>query len=327
MRFKTNNPWQNEPQHAGLVNIKTHSLWASVSGPVRQQPHDPLVIFITGAGGPSALYVKLQEQLSSHVRVLFYDRAGYDRSTLPEGDSVTADKIYASDTAQDLGKLLAVTQLEPPYVLVAHSFGGIIARAFLELHKDNPSVVVGMMLFDTATELMLQLFTRVPPNELMAIGKSVDWDALTDIKHQSGMSDEQWDYALAAQGRCSGAQKLEDTHASAHQLALHHQLDQQTFGGRPLSVVRCNMVMDYQTLYDAGVKNGDGTEDERKVARQFIETFDLFHEQIARAQCRLSRNTEFRAFEQWGHDLPIRRPAVVVEEMKKLLERVRSEWE
>ncbi|CAO2657913.1 Nn.00g071730.m01.CDS01 [Neocucurbitaria sp. VM-36] len=318
MRIKrTDNPWQSQPHHQGLVNIETHSLWASVCGPIRKTENDPLLIFITGAGGPSAEYIKLQQQLSSFIRVLFYDRAGYDRSTLPAGD-----KIYASDTTRDLTQLLAVTNLEPPYIVVAHSFGGIIARTFLEVHKDNPHVIVGMFLLDTATELMLQLFPRVPPHEWVAVVKHVDIDALTDIKRQSGMTEGEWDYAIAAQKRCAEAQKREDTHASARQLALRHQFDQRTLKLRPLLVLRCDMASDYQLLYEAGVKLGDGTEEERRVAREFMETFGLFHDQIARAQCRLSENFEYKYFAEWGHDLPIRRPTVVVEEIRKLLGRV-----
>lgn len=118
------------------------------------------MIFITGAGGASAIHVKLQQRLTPYIRCLFYDRAGYDRSTLPPLDSENGDKIVADDTARDLTNLLAATGLEPPYLLVAHSFGGIIARTFLAHHNDNPTTIAGMLLFDTATELMLRLSSR-----------------------------------------------------------------------------------------------------------------------------------------------------------------------
>lgn len=321
MRIKNDNPWQSQLCHEGLVDIGTHCLWASSSGPIRGQK-DPLIIFITGAGGPCAVYTKLQQQLSRFARVLFYDRAGYDRSTLPPCNPGMEEKIYAKDTARDLTKLLGATQLEPPYVLMSHSYGGIIARSFLEIHKDNPEVVVGMMLLDSATELMLQLFQRLPPIELLSVAQNVDWDQLTDIRRQSGMTDEEWEYAIKAQGRCVEALRMEDTHASARQLALKYQFDKQTFGARPLRVLRFNMTMDYQMLYEAGVKNGDGTQEERRKAMEFIQTFGLFHDQIARAQCMLSRDAEFQYYGDCGHDLPIRRSGVIVEELRMLLRRL-----
>jgi pimeloyl-ACP methyl ester carboxylesterase len=319
MRIKADSPWKSHTYHEGLVNIGTHSLWASTSGPVRQ-PDDPLIIFFTGGAAPAAEYVKLQEKISSFARTLFYNRAGYDRSTFPPGN----DRIHAVDTARDLTKLLAVTHLEPPYVLVGHSFGGIPVRTFFEAHKENPKVVVGIVLLDTATELMLALIPRIPPRELEAVGRNVDWEALTDLKKQSGMTDEQWNYALEAAGRCTDAIKREDTHGSAHQLASMLQIDKQAMGDRPLSVVRYNMAKDHQMLYDAGVKNGDGTEEERRVARHFIETWRLYDDQLGRAQCRLSKDTTFVAYDEWGHDAPMRYPAAAAEEVRKMLVRVRK---
>lgn len=323
MRLRKDNPWHIQAHHSDLVNIGTHSLQASVSGPVRHA-NAPLLIFFTGAGASCAIYIKLQQQLSSSVRVLFYDRAGYDRSTLPPPRSSDSDKIYASDTAQDLTKLLAITHLAPPYILVGHSFGGIPARAFLEQHKENPDVVAGMLLLDCATELMLAFFPRVPPLELHAVAKNVDWEEITHLQHESGMTDAEWTYALEAQARCAEAARREDTHASAHQLALNYQLERQTLGTRPLSVVRLHAVQDFRLLYDEGVKNGDGTEDERRAVRGFIEKFGLFQGQMAKAQCWLSRDVVFRYFEEWGHDMPIRKASVAAEEIGKLVERVKK---
>jgi pimeloyl-ACP methyl ester carboxylesterase len=318
MHITSENPWRTHSVHSGSVCLGRHSLWASVSGPIRTSAC-PLLIFITGAGASSAAYIKLQQALSTHVRVLFYDRAGYDRSTLPLASSLRHDRIYATDTAHDLTKLLRTTQLEPPYILVAHSYGGIIARSFLELHKDNPNIVAGMILIDAATELMLQLFPRVPSEELMAMTQNVDWEKLTHLREQSGMSGTEWEYAIAAQARCTAALKLEDTHASAHALALHHQFEHQILGDRPLLVLRFNIARDYQKMYDEGLRLGDGTEEEREKAKRFIETFSLFHDQIARAQSGLSADVDYRYVREFGHDLPIRRPEFIAEEVRKFL--------
>lgn len=321
MRINLNNPWRTQTHHSGLVSIGTHSLWATVRGPIRSRS-DPLLIFTTGAGGSSAIYVKLQQALSTHIRALFYDRAGYDKSTFPPSHSLPDGKIYASSTACDLRKLLRATELEPPYIIMAHSYGGIIARSFLELYKTDLEAISGMILLDTATELMLQLFSRVPAKELVAVARNVDWEALTHLKEQSGMSDEEWEYAIDAQQRCEKAAEMEDTHTSAHQLALHHQLECQALGSKPLLVLKFNMAKDYQMLYDAGINNGDGTKEEREKAKIFVQTFELFHDQIARAQCSLSHDAEFTVYRAFGHDLPIRRPPIIVEEVEKFMQRL-----
>jgi pimeloyl-ACP methyl ester carboxylesterase len=322
MRIRTDtNPWLALPQHSDLVSIGTHSLWASVSGPIRKDG-DPLLIFFAGAGGSSALYIKLQQALSFHIRCLFYDRAGYDRSTLPPLDESKGKQILATHTASDLQKLLKETGLEPPYLLAAHSFGGILLRTFLQ---SNPSIVTGVLLFDTATELILSpLFPRVPPLSLTSIARNVDLEALTHLQKESGMSDEQWDEAITANARCIHALSLEDTHQSAYQLSLYRQLDHHSFGNRPLTVVQCEMVSDYRLLYDEGVRLGDGTEQEREEARAFIERWGALHGQIARTQTDLSKDVRFVYFREWGHDLVIRKPVIVVSEVRGLLERMSS---
>jgi pimeloyl-ACP methyl ester carboxylesterase len=323
MRIHTDNPWCSSPLHSGLVSLGQHSLWASVSGPVRTRSC-PLLIFITGAGASSAVYVKLQHALSAHARVLFYDRAGYDQSTISPVSALPNGKIYAMDTARDLMKLLRATQLQPPYVLISHSFGGIIARSFLELNKDEAHTVTGMVLIDTATELMLQFFARVPDENLMAVARNVDWEELTQLKKQSGMSDSEWNYAMQAQARTVAALKLEDTHASAHELGLKRQLDFQTLAHRPLLILKYNIAMDYQLLYDEGVKLGGGTETEREKARSFIQLVKTYQGQISRAQCSLSKSTVFMADEDVGHDTPIRNPVMVVEKVRKFLKWLRE---
>ncbi|EDU47613.1 conserved hypothetical protein [Pyrenophora tritici-repentis Pt-1C-BFP] len=276
------NPWLTSPTHTALVPINTtHVLSTTISGPLRT-PTSPLLIFFTGAGAPSAVYTLLQRHLSPHIRCLFYDRAGYDHSTLPP--QIT--QILCHDTARDLRILLRETGLEGPYLLAAHSFGGIAARTFLQTCSEGE--VGGMLLFDTASELMLALFNHIPPRELEAVGKYVNLAALTHLKQEAGFSDAEWRYAIEATGRSSRALALEDTHASAHALALSRQIDNVAFGARPLTVVQCNIAGDYQVLYDEGVRLGGGTEEERGVAKKFIEGARVFHGQLARAQCGLS---------------------------------------
>jgi pimeloyl-ACP methyl ester carboxylesterase len=323
MLLSTENPWITEPNFSGSVSLSTDTfLWASVSGPIRL-PNAPLLIFFTGGAASCAIYVQLQEQLSKHVRVLFYDRAGYDLSTLPPKKSPEVEKdIFAQDTARDLFELLSITDLGPPYILMGHSYGGIPARCFLSL---NPSMVTGMVLLDTATEMLLAMHKRLPPYEFEAVAHNVDYEAITNLKEESAMTDEQWDYAMEAQTRTIEQFGREDTHASATKLAHEHQFEERVLGSTPLTVLEFHATKDLQVRYDAGVKNGDGTEEQRCVVRDFIESFDLFHDQIIRAQCRMSWNVEFTYYADCGHDLPIRRPGVVVEEVKKLLERVKAD--
>jgi pimeloyl-ACP methyl ester carboxylesterase len=55
----------------------------------------------------------------------------------------------AADLATDLEALLAALGISPPYILVAHSWGGVIARTFAHAHK---GAVVGLVLVDATHE-------------------------------------------------------------------------------------------------------------------------------------------------------------------------------
>ncbi|KAL5117878.1 hypothetical protein ACEQ8H_004196 [Pleosporales sp. CAS-2024a] len=229
--------------------------------------------------------------------------------------------VYPQDTALDLANLLLLTGLEPPYILMGHSFGGIPARCFLHL---NPADTVGMILLDCATELMLTLAPHLPPPELESMCTNIDYEAITHLREQCGMSQGQWNYAIEAQGRTVAAAQREANHAGATQLAHEHQFENQVMGGTPLTVLKFHATHDYQLMYDAAIANGDGTDEERHVVRGYLETFGLYHEQLQRAQCSLSTNFEYRYYPSIGHDAPIRRPSLIVEEVKRLLVRIKA---
>src|SRR5260370_12444877 len=69
-----------------------------------------------------------------------YDRAGPGWSD-PAGEPRTARQI-----AQELHTLLDAAGIPGPYVLVGHSFGGYVNRAFAHLYRDR---VAGMVLVDS----------------------------------------------------------------------------------------------------------------------------------------------------------------------------------
>ncbi|KAK5461389.1 hypothetical protein LTS15_003452 [Exophiala xenobiotica] len=374
MTIHKHNPWLTRPQISGLIPLPDRglSLFASSSGPSRK-PGEPVVIFFTGAGAPCASYIKVQEHLASFVRTLFFDRAGYDRSTLPsstrDNDGGGPLQLLAEDGARDLDALLRTIGVDPPYILVGHSFGGIPAREFLHLQVQHlesrgqqeagraeggegevevervsrvthvTDVIAGMVLYDTATELVLGFYPRVPSVELVEISKDVDWEAVTHLREESGLSDEQWEYIIEAVERTGprGA-KREDTHGSARALAKKRQLERHAYKGGILSVVRCNSTMDYQRMYDEGVKLGAGTQEQRRLARRFIEDWGLYNCQMVRAQLDLvvrdgeegerarhaSDAPQYVYHERWGHDSPLRKRELMGDPVRWVLEQWRK---
>lgn len=103
----------------------------------------PTVLIEQGAGSPSITWWPVQARVANFARVCTYDRAGYLWSDpAPPGRSLV-------DRVADLRALLERAELAPPYVLVAHSFGGFLARAYARAH---PEEVAGMVLVDSPHE-------------------------------------------------------------------------------------------------------------------------------------------------------------------------------
>ena len=106
----------------------------------------PTVVVEQGAGSPSVVWEPIQAQIAAFSRVCLYDRAGYGWSDpAPAGRSLT-------DRADDLYKLLAAAGVPGPYILVAHSYGGAISRAFAAKYRAD---VAGLVLVDAPEEAVI----------------------------------------------------------------------------------------------------------------------------------------------------------------------------
>ncbi|GAB4209748.1 MAG: alpha/beta hydrolase [Roseiflexaceae bacterium] len=104
----------------------------------------PAIVLINGSGGPVEGWYKVFGPLAQQGTVLAYNRPGVGGSARPLV-AQTGDVLVAS-----LRGLLGQAGLEPPYVLVGHSFGGLIANLFA---RTFPAEVAGVVLLDaTAPE-------------------------------------------------------------------------------------------------------------------------------------------------------------------------------
>ena len=85
------------------------------------------------------------ESLSEISRVCTYDRAGTGTSDhRPDGMHVTSLL-----QARELHDLLEGAAISPPYVVVAHSYGGFVGRLFAATY---PGETAGLVLIDSSHE-------------------------------------------------------------------------------------------------------------------------------------------------------------------------------
>jgi pimeloyl-ACP methyl ester carboxylesterase len=96
----------------------------------------PSIVLINGAGGPLLGWFKLYPEIERLGTVMAYDRPGV-------GDSPRAARPQTGRrVVEQLRALLKAADLQPPYVLVGHSFGGLFANLFARLHSEEVAGVV-----------------------------------------------------------------------------------------------------------------------------------------------------------------------------------------
>jgi pimeloyl-ACP methyl ester carboxylesterase len=104
------------------------------------------------AGAPKPSESAVFPQLSKFTRVCAYDRPGTTRNDNTVTDSTPVlQPTTAQQGVSDLHALLNAAKEPRPYVLVGHSWGGLIARLFASRYPDE---VAGLVLVDPASEFL-----------------------------------------------------------------------------------------------------------------------------------------------------------------------------
>lgn len=120
---------------ANLVSIGDRSLWLECSG-----EGSPTLILESGMGGDHATWDQVLPHLPTSVQVCVYDRAG-----IGDSDAATGTRT-AADAVDDLHLLLAAAAIEPPYLLVGFSFGGVITQLYAATYPED---IAGLVLVES----------------------------------------------------------------------------------------------------------------------------------------------------------------------------------
>ena len=136
---------------------------------VRQGVRSPTVVFECGLGATLDWWTKVLPQVATHATAFAYNRPGYGRSR-PTAECRDGDHIVGF-----LRRFLTTSGINPPFLLVGHSLGGLYTQLFA---RKYPEEVVGLVLVESTH-----------PEQLMGAGARENWPTWFRIMFDSSFSD------------------------------------------------------------------------------------------------------------------------------------------
>ena len=125
------------PPPGKMIDVGGWRLHLNCTGEAKAS--QPTAILEAGNGDFSVEWSLVQPRVASFARVCSYDRAGDGWSEMGPHPRTIHQLVY------ELHTLLEKANVRPPYVLVGHSFGGVVVRLYAATY---PADVVGMLLVD-----------------------------------------------------------------------------------------------------------------------------------------------------------------------------------
>jgi pimeloyl-ACP methyl ester carboxylesterase len=150
-------------QHSSTPDIRTvtvngRTIRVSTAGLERRTAAEPVLILEAGAGAGLDEWSPAIPALAELAPVIAYDRHGIGQSQ-PDTQPRSIRRV-----ATALHDLLRTMRVAPPYVLVGHSWGGILIRGFSELYGPDVAGLVYIEAMDIETTRQ-ELADALPPAE------------------------------------------------------------------------------------------------------------------------------------------------------------------
>jgi pimeloyl-ACP methyl ester carboxylesterase len=119
------------PPMGSFISIDNHQLHY-----VKKGDGNCTVIFESALGEGALYWSEIQDSISKHTTTVSYDRSGIGWSE--RGDKAKNCNLISNE----LTELLDSLKVPKPYILVAHSIGGLTTRPFIQnSHKDIASIL------------------------------------------------------------------------------------------------------------------------------------------------------------------------------------------
>lgn len=133
--FSTSYEKEQNPAPGEMVDVNGTKMHVYTEG-----QGETTYVILSGGGisAPVLEYKPLWSRFAEHGRVAIVEYMGY-------GWSEDTDAPRSSDNiVEEIRATLKGADINPPYVLVAHSIGGIYAMAYAQLHEDELDAIIAL---------------------------------------------------------------------------------------------------------------------------------------------------------------------------------------
>lgn len=192
-----------------FITLDSTKIWVNTIGLENRTEGQPVLVFESGLGTPMDHWDRILEGAAQHAPVVTYDRPGIGES---EANGVEPTVKVVSDR---LLQLLQHLEVEPPYVLVGHSLGGLYVRGFANYY---PETLAGLIIIDPADFTETQVNKRAYYEPLDWSEEQVD-ETLTRITKKLANRNIDAPPSIQAESKVLADQRAEDF-AEIHAKAL-----------------------------------------------------------------------------------------------------------
>ncbi len=148
-----------------FITIDSTKIWINTIGIENRKEGQPVIVFESGHGTPMGHWDRILNGVSELAPLVTYDRPGIGESE-PDNELPTIKNV-----SDKLIKILNYLELEPPYVLVGHSLGGVYVRGFAVYY---PEMLAGLVIIDPADFTEDKVSRRVYYEEIGMSKERVD---------------------------------------------------------------------------------------------------------------------------------------------------------
>jgi pimeloyl-ACP methyl ester carboxylesterase len=294
-RFNSNNKYHPDGEYADLGDHKLHF--------VKKGKGSPTVIFESGLDpGGHLPWFKVQKEISRYTTTISYDRAGVlwsDRGNGPKTGKAIAKELF---------DLLEKTNCPKPYIVVGHSLAGLFLRNFIAENKTDISGVIFVDVSHPEQNIRrpksLESLSKFPSTNLIKFANAIGLLRLFySNTYPNTSKNDSINLIVRTLFNKGISTYIEEQNAIGHLLEESKKID--SFDSIPLKVITGISQDKYLDIKDQKLRN------------EFLE----FKISLQKDLLNLSKNSELIIAPKSGHYVQLEQPDIVINTIKKMLEK------